>query len=507
MSNSANLRPLRPAVRPEGFGTPAPVLAIRLRDVLLFGLPLTVSTLVVLLAFWPAQVNFDASVQWMEAVRGTTYTAGLVVPVTLLMRAISMIWPSPGALMLLQTGAMWLTVGYMLAELQAIGVRRKWVIACAIVVAVLPQNPLMLTTLGKDSLYTLACLMLCAVQLRLVRRGVTDLFSTGTAACFVVAVALPGIIRINGLVSSLAVALVTCVWLACVGGWKRGVGILVATVLTFGAVFWGTSRVPGVKPDDVGSVALIFTNHIVAAAIHDGTPLLPEERALAEKVMPLSDWRDSYDCRMTDKTRAAILDAYQGRPEALAAVLNANAKALVKLAVTLAMRNPKAALERQLCISRPLWHVGPTAEQNLWDTTAPAGMVGLSDMIVEPYASQLRLPPVLPALGKFLETFTYHTTIPRQAAGTLWLWWNSAVPMWLSLFVVFWCWLRRGDRRAAYVYLPFAVHSATMFVLIPYPAFRYQYPVWAILPFMLLFLALPSRRNATGGQPGNVSVT
>ncbi|MCI1035770.1 hypothetical protein, partial [Raoultella terrigena] len=92
-------------------------------------------------------------------------------------------------------------------------------------------------------------------------------------------------------------------------------------------------------------------------------------------VMPLADWRDSYDCRMTDKTRGAMFAAYQGRPEALAAMLEANTKALEMLAVTLIARNPQAALARQLCISRPLWHVGPTPGQNLWDTTAPAGMV------------------------------------------------------------------------------------------------------------------------------------
>ncbi|VVE32806.1 hypothetical protein PSO31014_03727 [Pandoraea soli] len=471
---------------------------IRLRDILLLGLPLTVSTLLALLAFWPAQVNFDASVQWMEAARGTTYTPGLVIPVTLLMRVTSMIWSSPATLMLVQTGAMWLAVGYVLAELLALGANRKWVITCAIAVAVMPQNPMMLTALGKDSLYALACMILCAVQLRLVRRGVMDLYDTRTAIFFVFAAALPGIIRTNGLVSSFAVVIVTGAWLAKARGWRRAAGLFLATVLLLTAVVWGASRMPEADSTAGGNLGLVFSNHFAAAAIHDGTSLSPEERQLAERVMPLSDWRNSYDCRMVDKTRAAMFMAYQGRPEALSAMLKANTGALESLALTLMLRNPKAALDRQLCISRPLWHMGPTPTQNLWDTTAPAGMVGLDAMIVEPYASQLQLSPVLPELSKYLKTLIYHTTIPPQSSGIQWLWWNTAVPMYLSVLVVGWLWRKRGDLRAAYVYLPFAIHSATMFLLIPYPAFRYQYPVWAILPFMLVFLSIPSRTIAAG---------
>ncbi|VVE06468.1 hypothetical protein PHO31112_02398 [Pandoraea horticolens] len=503
MSVSANLWQSPRAGQPHRFDAPA--TPIRLRDILLFGLPLSVSTLIALLAFWPAQVNFDAAYQWMEAVRGTVYTPGLVIPVTLLMRLTSMIWPSPATLILLQTAAMWVTVGYVLAEIQALGVKRLWVIACAVLIAILPQNPLMLTTLGKDSLYALACLMLCAVQLRLVRRGVADLYDIRTAVCFVVAATLPAIIRTNGLASSFAVVIVTAVWLAMARGWRRAAGLVVATVLLIGSVVWGVSRVPQIDDGAGGSVVLVFSNHLIAAAIHDGTPLTPEERQLAERVMPIADWRDSYDCRMMDKNRGAIFAAYQGRPEALKAMLGTQTRALESLALTLILRNPKAALERQLCISRPIWHMGPTPAQNLWDTTAPAGMVGLDAIIVEPYASQLRLSPILPGLSKTLETLTYLTTIPKQASGAQWLWWNTAAPMWLAVLVVLWRWRRHGDRRAAYIYLPFAIHSAVMFVLIPYPAFRYQYPVWAILPFMLLFLAMPVH-SARRHRPADVSV-
>jgi hypothetical protein len=458
-------------------------------EFLIYGLPTSITILLTHLAFWPAQINYDASVQWMEAMRGHSYTDALVVPVTLFMRLVGSIWSSPEAIIFIQNITASLAVAFILLQFRLLGVRRILVFGCAVLFAVLPQNPLILTTLTKDALYAIACLFLFGVQLRIVRLGPASLQRNAFALIFLIALALIAITRLNGLLSAITMLMVMHIWLSRYKKPWVALKLSIGFLCIFSAVKVSTSflDVTGTTSQDL---IVAYANHFSAAALRADTPVSGDEAALLEKVMPLTEWKSSYDCRMLDKTRAAISSAHKD-DQALKIVMREVESDIMRLALSLIVRNPAAAMERQICITRPLWHIGPTSSENLWDTTAPAWLVGIDPGIPEPYASQLKLRSKLPDLMARLQDFVYKTIIPKQNRGWSWMYWSTAIPLMACLIVVLVRYFFRGDWRPAFVFLPFVIHTAVLLLLLPYPAFRYQYPVFAVAPFMFLFFLVP----------------
>jgi hypothetical protein len=409
------------------------------------------------------------------------------------MRVVGSIWPSPEAIIFIQNIAASLAVAFILWQFRLLGVRRVFVFGCAVLFAVLPQNPLILTTLTKDALYAIACLFLFGMQLRIVRLGSASLQRNAFALIFLIALALIAITRLNGLLSAITVLVVMHIWLARCKKPRVGLKLSIGFLCIYSAVRVSTSflDVTGTTSQDL---IVTYANHFSAAALRADTPISNDEATLLEKLMPLSKWKSSYDCRMVDKTRAAISDAHKDA-QALKTVMREVEPDIMGLALTLILRNPSAALERQICITRPLWHIGPPYSENLWDTTAPAWLVGIDPGIPEPYVSQLALRSKLPALMARLQDFVYRSTIPKQSHGWSWIYWSAAIPLLACLIVVLVRYFIKGDWRPAFVFLPFLIHTAVLLLLLPYPAFRYQYPVFAVAPFIFLFFLVPSRET------------
>lgn len=473
-------------------------VAVVLRwEALAYAAPLLLACVVTHLVFWPAQINFDATMQWMEAMRGPPYTESLVVLVTLLMRALTFISPSPALMVGLQYVAAALAVGLILSQIRKLGVPRYAAAACAIFVAILPQNALMLTVLGKDALYAVGCLFLFGMLLRCVVMLDRRQLSWGTMGLLLLACLLVASVRFNGLVVGMVALFATVAGLLWRGRGRAGVLLLGAAFLCMLGLRTMTAMVQteGASSRDM---AFTYASHVIAAMIKGGAALAPEDVVLLERAMPLATWRDSYDCRMVDSTRAGFFAAHGGNADAAVRAISAHEQEFLILARNLIQHNVGLAWERQRCISRPIWHVGPTPVINLWDTTAPAAMVGIDGSIPETYAEHLRADSMIPSWFAPARDQVYFWTIPKQAGGLSWLLWNTAIPLYLSIAIVLWSWARRKDIRALYCYLPFLAHVAVMFLFLPYPAFRYQYPVFLIFPFILLFLWLPGRAV---GQP------
>jgi hypothetical protein len=107
-----------------------------------YALPMQVVWLIYLLALWPGLMSPDSVGQWNDAIIGPISDIHPAF-LTMLIRLIAMIRPTPALIALLQIAALSLVAGCVLVEFEKLGVRR-WVLGlCAGIFALSPVNSLM----------------------------------------------------------------------------------------------------------------------------------------------------------------------------------------------------------------------------------------------------------------------------------------------------------------------------------------------------------------------------
>jgi hypothetical protein len=296
-----------------------------------------------LIVWWPGIMSPDSLSQWFQLEQGALtnwhpYTTTILIGLTRL------IVDSPWLAILLTISATSAALGGLATRAARAGCP-SWVITVSLLMAsASPALLLMGVVLWKDVIMGAALLTVTFVVWNLLEddRWLTKRWWHSGVA--VTALAMVWLSRHNGW----PVVLATLGLLAVVRPrLRRPVGLLAAAVVTLALVVTiPLARALDVTPNPTGGIAFLQR---VSAHVNAGTELSEQDRAFLSQLRPLDQpW--PYDCASVQPTWAgpdAIpVDSYQGRDGEL-----------LRLAATLAIRNPRVELSHLRCSSRIVWQM------------------------------------------------------------------------------------------------------------------------------------------------------
>lgn len=452
-----------------------------------YALPLLASTMVVLLAFWPANMAIDASIQWVEAVRPGQLTPTLGVSTTLFMRLFAHLSSSPALLIVAQSAMSALGVALILVELRNRGVARWIALTVSLLLALLPQYATFFTNLGKDALGAVGILFLVYGLLALSRRVDQGVSIEGAILAVVAGAAFAGMMRINMLPPVVLIVVLTSLYLWTMKRRRAALAtiglfaVLTIAVPKFALELSAEHREPGnpataQNPISVSGFSIHYLYHLFGAAVHSGLPLDPTDTVLFYQIAPNESWAD-YDCTMTDSTMLAVSRAIHMDERDYGVFLATHKDDMVAALGRILSQHPSILLERQRCITRLLW--ATEYGRKPFQVNATLGY----DSVTQDYLTIAG--PNRSLLPDEVRTTLQGYLTWSEEQARFWLFWK---PAWISLLGLF-CGLLYGALRrdAGVVLVCLLALSMTMSLalLIPFPAYRYQFPVALILALLV----------------------
>lgn len=437
----------------------------------LFTLPMLGVWTFYLLVFFPGVLTPDSIHQW-RMIQGFEpiqdwHPAIHTILEGLLLRIVD----TPAVIAGVQIALLSLVLAWGLGTFVELGlpVWAAWI--AAFVMALLPTNGINVITMWKDIAYAISMVALFIIVLKLVfSQGLwlTQRFHwlalglvAGCAALF----------RQNGLVVS-AVIFMFSFWFFRYQ-WRKlllagGIFTLLYTGIT-GPLY------DAMKVERVSSVLgdTILLHHF-GAHVKTGTPLSDGERTYFDGLLPLSEW-EYYCCTVN----TIFFKPGFNRP-----LFIENHDQQLKIALSLAMRNPQVELAHWSCSSSFIWQfITPCCHAHLSLYESQGELVW-----IEPNELGLEEQSVLPNLVQpMYRLLRAADSIPIMA-----ITWGPALQFYLALIGPVILSLRRRNWRFLLIAIPALVQSGIMMVIAIAPDFRYQYSVYLIGWMSVLFWFLPN---------------
>ncbi len=437
------------------------------RRVALYALPGAFVWSCRLLAYWPGLLSNDTLDQLRQYATGlysdwhpifhTLYLGLLTVPDTF-----------PGSVGLVQLFALALIVGWGLAEFEAFGVPRVYLWATSCFIALMPANGLMAITLWKDVPFTLAILALTVLVVRIVRTHGGALAHRSVIASLGGIAALVALFRHNGPPTAFAtLALLLFVYRS---RWRA-----TALSLAIGLALWAGIRGPGyqlLETNGQTQPGLLWpVLHQIGAHLAARTFITEAETSLVDQVIPIADgW--PYVCTIVDPI---AFNPAIDRPFAIDHLPD-----LARLSATLAIRNPRVALNQLLCNSMFVGRISaPDAPLDFYETAAVYFDANHTPFTMS-LAGSLEPSQATPVSGLWPKRFDWlyrfdATTLQPQWQG---LFWRPALYAYLAVFacaIAFW---RRRDGRVFLIAAPAAITAIVLIPLTVGQGFRLVYPLF-----------------------------
>ncbi|RON24531.1 hypothetical protein BK660_02340 [Pseudomonas brassicacearum] len=476
-------------------------------EIVAIALPLLLSTGVTLLAFFPGNVSYDGSLQWVQAAERGELTATIGYPTTYLMRLFTFISNSPLPLLVFQSSLAALGVALVLHELRYRGVPFFWTFIVVLAMALTPQYPTFFTGLGKDALCTMGMLFFIWTLLALFRQTDKTRPSPRLLIAFVGWGLFAGLMRFNAMPVILSVTILALALLFYRSRDRR----LVAAGLMFLAGIFVLPQTLGTMAHrenyeynqnlnefstdglPLGTFATAYIYHLFGAAIATGIPIPAESSALFYSIAPREAW-STYDCNMTDTTFSGVNKGILLNSLDYADYLKKHQVEMLQAIIGLVRQHPDLLLQRQACITQVMWHTG--FGQLPFQTTATLGYDNVDKRFLA-LAGESR--SFWPQLRESLETYKKWT----EGQYWFWLFWRPALLLGLGFFVVGIYIARTKDLGLLLVALVPLTSILLLLLIIPFPAYRYTYPCVLILTLLgtLAFSRLPSCRVSPGNLP------
>jgi hypothetical protein len=209
--------------------------------------------------------------------------------------------------------------------------------------------------------------------------------------------------------------------------------------------------------------------HELGAVVRDAPEsLTDEDRAHLEALIPLSVWREDYNCLTSDTLQFDPRFPREVREPGRVGPLRG-------VWLRQALHHPWLLAKHILCSSSHVWRVQSPGPQSL------------VPLIMEPNAEGIELRSKWPAAHRAL--LTWQERLSNPAAGAWWLW-RTPAWMYLAIFVAI---VAAARLRSAWVLLWLAAPLFNSLILVlasPAQDFRYQYPMHLVglLSSALLFV-------------------
>jgi len=472
-------------------------------ETLWLALPLFASSTVVLLAYWPGNFSYDGSLQWMQA----TVPGSQIVPgsgsLILLLRLFSGLSAFPAVIIVAQSLASAFGVAAILIELRYRGVPRWAAMASVLAMSVTPQYPLFVTAVGKDALSFVGLLFMVSALLAIARDWKSGETQPLRLLRLIGGAAFAGVMRPNAVPTAVLAVVVVVAVLFFRGRRLPAVlslaGFVALAVVVPGLAYHfsyeGTGArarspdipvlAPATEAPPVSLVANIYMFHLFAAAVHSGMDISPRDSNLFYRIAPRSAW-SKYDCAMVDPTLMALAETTLMTPEERTLFAGEHYNDLQRALFRIFAERPSVLLDRQLCITRLLWHVG--VGQKPFETTGVLGYDSIAPGFSALVGDNRSLLPggIRESIGAYVAW--------TESERWFWLFWKPALVLYVGLFVAINRLLVRFDLGILMALaIPLSL-TAVMAVVIPFPAYRYQYPSAAIMSLLSILVASATPR-------------
>ncbi|WP_203332292.1 DUF6020 family protein [Planococcus beigongshangi] len=416
--------------------------------VILYMLPMLTSSLLMFFAFYPAAMTPDSLSQWEES--GTKgFSNWHPVMFTWLIMFLRQIWDNPGVIVLMQSVALALTVGYMGYIMKRFKVN-SWIIwVVLIVMALIPVNAIMSITIWKDILYSTSLFFFSMLIFLIVKTKGMEAKKVSFILIFLLVSFVLVFFRHNGFPVFLITMIAVLVMYRNM--WRQllpmALGIIILHQIITGPVYTALD----VTPSDPQEALSIPTQQIANIVVNDGD-MTSEQRDYIDSILPLELWREKYNPVNVDPIkfsweeydRNVIYDDYTG---------------YFKHWAGLVVQNPSLAVEAFLNQTSLVWQMRlpDDAVMSRYVTNIYHGnQFGLVNKVIyEDLTLYMR---------QYLEVDT-------EAEEYLW---RPAVYLFLMTLFIYITYLR-NNWRVWLILLPISLNTAAVMATMPAQDFRYLF--------------------------------
>lgn len=465
-----------------------------------------IATVFSLLTHYPTHAAHDSSYQWMQALERGELNRSIGIFTTLFMRIFASISAVPTPLILFQMTGAAIGVALVLHEMRLRGISRRVALIASALLAISPQYAVLFTYLSKDALCTMGILFFLWALLWVCRTAAEG--NVPAKAWLMVAMAgmFAGAIRFNILPAIAVMVICLVVYLL----WRRQrrtaffllvsyamMAVLIPKALYHTSFEANAARAERQLAEPVanekpyyGDFINFYVFHLFAAAVNSGEKLAPEDSALFYTIAAPDAWKN-YDCFMLDSTSTAISSHLLLNAKRYGAFLLEHQIDMANAVGRILTKHPKILLDRQLCITRPIWYIG--YGQKPFQTTVTLGYDTVSQEFIQRVGENRSL--ISEKLRHFIASTIRLSEDPRY----FWIFWKPALPLLLGLYILSLTLTRRRDMGLVLgAGLSMAI-CGVMAVFIPFPAYRYIYP--AVLPMLLLMTSFFTASNLPDERP------
>lgn len=246
-------------------------------------------------------INFDASVQWAQAMTGEYDDWHPFAHTFLMMKLPSILWKDYRVVILFQMVLFLFAARYLIASLEFCGVGRRWLSAIIIIVLLHPLAIFFILTMPKDSAFAICSMGVVSVLLRIV-------FSRGECLenrvePIVLGACLAGVylIRHNGIFFAVPTVALLCFLYGRVY-WKSAVNVLLLLTLIVFSFKVLLPRAFDVKPPSAHAKQYLFIEAAgmpltMMGAVYVAHPdNIPEDaKKILESIRPRDVWLERYE--------------------------------------------------------------------------------------------------------------------------------------------------------------------------------------------------------------------
>ncbi len=437
---------------------PAANKLVRIRRVLVFGLPIMGVWLIYLLAYWPGFLSKDSLNQFSQLVTGH-FTDWHPAFHTMTLWLFTRVWFSPASVIVVQIVGLSLLLGWGFALVESQGTPLWVVWLGAAFLALSPAFGLILLNPWKDVAYSICVVALVLLILKVIISQGEWLSSPLAWISLGLTTALVALYRHNGApVSFLALLLLFA------GFRKQWKPLAAACIVAL--IFWAAVKGP------IYSVLRVNSN----------TQSMGQNLALPATAITLLDWYDRSGIAL-DPDDQALVDH----------ILNASDDADVRLSVLAQYTDEINQIAIRTAREYPLDAIKFFLERSSYIFQViqpPLARIGFVEMAIYDNPYQIKPVAIFPWLKSWLTGLAYLS----ERIYFDWFFWRNAFWMYLLVFSTVIAWARTREWRYLLVIIPVLINALSLTLFSAGQITRYILPTLLVGPLLSgYFLFIQSR--------------